>query len=102
MITPRTSLSSWIAAATGVYAYNPGGAWTSRHQMTLNGRRDGFLTDDLLAAATHADLRTPKAKSVIREVRTAVGDWKHFAEQAGVFPEQIPQIKGTLRLDLGA
>jgi serine/threonine-protein kinase HipA len=85
-----------------IYAYNPGGAWTSRHQMTLNGRRDGFLTDDLLAAATHADLRTPKAKSVIREVRTAVGDWKHFAEQAGVFPEQIPQIKGTLRLDLGA
>ena len=24
------------------YAYNPDGAWTSRHQMTLNGKRDGI------------------------------------------------------------
>jgi serine/threonine-protein kinase HipA len=23
------------------YSYNPSGAWTARHQMTLNGKRDG-------------------------------------------------------------
>lgn len=84
-----------------IYAYNPSGAWTSRHQMTLNGKRDGFLTDDLLATASHADLRPPKAKAILREVGDAVGKWEDFAEQAGVFAAQIPAIKAALRLDLG-
>lgn len=83
-----------------IYAYNPGGAWTSRHQMTLNGKRDEFLTTDLLEAAGHADLRTPKAKAVIEEARNAVRDWENFAAQAGVFAEQIPQIGGQLRRDI--
>ena len=84
-----------------IYAYNPSGAWTSRHQMTLHGKRDGFRIDDLLAAATHADLRPPKAKAVIREVRAAVREWENFAEQSGVSAEQIPQIRAALRLDSG-
>lgn len=85
-----------------IYAYNPSGAWTSRHQMALNGKRDDFLTGDLLGAASHADLRAPKAKEVIREVRAAVADWERHAEQAGVFPEWIRQIRGNLRVDLAA
>jgi len=83
-----------------IYAYNPSGAWTSHHQMTLNGKRDDFLTSDLTEAAVHADLRAPKAKAVIQEVRTAVSNWKPHAEQAGVFPEWITQIQGKLRTDL--
>ena len=31
------------------YRYNPGGAWTDRHRMTLNGKRDGFTQADFLA-----------------------------------------------------
>lgn len=85
-----------------IYACNPSGAWTSRRQMMLNGKRDGFLTTDLLAAATHADLRTPKAKAVIGEVRAAVGNRERFAEQTGVFAEQIPKIKAALRLNPNA
>lgn len=85
-----------------IYAYNPDGAWTSRHQMTLNGKRDDFLTSDLLETASHADLRSPKAKTVIREVHAAVSNWKNHAEQAGVFPEWIAQIQNRLRLNLTA
>ena len=83
-----------------IYAYNPSGAWTSRHQMSLNGKRGQFQSEDLLAAATHADLRPQKAKAIIREVHTAVADWENHAGQAGVFPEQIAQVKTSLRLDL--
>ena len=83
-----------------IYAYNPTGAWTSRHQMTLNGKRDGFLTDDLLAAASAADLKTPKAKTILRQVHAAVADWKNHAETAAVFPDWINQIQTNLRLDL--
>jgi serine/threonine-protein kinase HipA len=82
-----------------IFAYNPAGAWTSRHQMTLNGKRDGFLTDDLLAAGTHADLRAPKAKKVIAEVRSAVTRWEHHAARAGVAPPVIADIQSQLRLE---
>lgn len=83
-----------------IYAYNPTGAWTSRHQMTLNGKRDGFLTEDLLAAASAADLKAPKAKSLLRQVHTAVAAWQSHAEAAGVFPDWIQQVQANLRLDL--
>ena len=33
------------------YAYNPGGAWTRDHQMSLAGRRSGFELDDILQFA---------------------------------------------------
>ncbi|MGB5648546.1 MAG: HipA domain-containing protein, partial [Sedimenticolaceae bacterium] len=31
------------------YSHNPSGAWTSRHQMSLNGKRDGVGVEDLVA-----------------------------------------------------
>jgi serine/threonine protein kinase HipA of HipAB toxin-antitoxin module len=29
-----------------IYSYNPDGAWTSRHQMTINGKREHFTLAD--------------------------------------------------------
>lgn len=34
-----------------VWAYNSKGAWTHRHQMSVNGKRDRFTRMDLLAVA---------------------------------------------------
>lgn len=85
-----------------IYAYNPSGAWTSRHQMTLNGKRDAFETADLLAAATQADLRPPKAKAIIREVHTAVTGWEKHAAAAVVFSPAAKEIQAHLRLGLSA
>ena len=85
-----------------IYSYNPAGAWTNRHQMTLNGKRDDFLTEDLLAAATAADLKPAKAKSILRQVHNAVSDWRTHAGTAAVFPDWISQIQNHLRLDLAA
>lgn len=83
-----------------IYAYNPTGAWTSRHQMTLNGKRDAFETSDLLATATHADLRPPKAKAILREVHTAVADWEKYASAAEVSRPASKEIRSHLRLGL--
>lgn len=83
-----------------IYAYNPMGAWTSRHQMTLNGKRDAFETSDLLATATHADLRPPKAKAILREVHTAVADWEKYASAAEVSRPASKEIRSHLRLGL--
>jgi len=85
-----------------IYAYNPDGAWTSRHQMTLNGKRDHFLTNDLLAAATAANVKPPKARAVIGEVHFAASAWPDHAAVAGVSPGWCAQIHKRLRLDLGS
>jgi serine/threonine-protein kinase HipA len=83
-----------------IYAYNPSGAWTSRHQMTLNGKRDHFETTDLLAAANQADLRPPKAKAVIREVHAAITDWEKYAHAGEVPTPMTREISSHLRIGL--
>ena len=83
-----------------IYAYNPTGAWTHRHQMTLNGKRDDFLTSDLLTAGEAANLKPPKAKAILRQVRAAAANWRNHAESAGVSAPWIQQIQADLRHDL--
>ena len=48
-----------------VYAYNPRGRQTARHQMTINGKRDDFSVDDLRAAARTAGLKRGRAEGIL-------------------------------------
>ncbi|MCB1733442.1 MAG: HipA domain-containing protein, partial [Halieaceae bacterium] len=36
------------------YSFNPNGAWTATHQMTMNGKREHFTLDDFRACAKTA------------------------------------------------
>ncbi len=87
-------LGTWrLAPAYDViYSYNPSGAWTSRHQMSLAGKRDDFSLENLLSAASAADLKPPKAKAVLREVGAAVAEWGNFAKTAGVGADTLHAI----------
>lgn len=80
------------------YSYNPRGDWTSRHQMTINQKRDDFLVADLLQVAAHANLKAVKAKKIIAQVVDVVAQWHDFAMRAEVFPEWREEIKRHLRL----
>jgi serine/threonine-protein kinase HipA len=80
------------------YSFNPDGDWTSRHQMRVNDKRDGFSREDLVAAAAAADLRPRKANAVIDETLDAVRQWATFAEKAGVPDEWAKRIAATHRL----
>jgi serine/threonine-protein kinase HipA len=83
-----------------IYAYNPTGAWTHRHQMTLQGKRDHFTTADLLAAANAADLKPARAKAIFKQVHAAVSSWQIQAESANVSTEWREEIRKNHRLDL--
>lgn len=83
-----------------IYSYNPSGAWTSRHQMSLHGKRDGFTLDDLLAAAPTANLKISQAKKILYEVHSAVSNWQRFACKAKVNSDQAAAIAKNHRLDL--
>lgn len=80
-----------------IYSYNPQGQWTSRHQMTINGKRDDFERQDLLAVASHGNIKTRRARAIIDEVADALQMWPRLAEQAGVASEMIEAIGNTHR-----
>jgi len=83
-----------------IYSYNPAGAWTDRHQMTLNGKRDGFTRADFEACAKVAAMKRGRAATILEEVIAAVTRWPEFADQAQVAPAWRDQIQATLRLKL--
>lgn len=82
------------------YSFNPSGAWTSRHQMTLNGKRDDFEVEDLLEFGRFADLKARRASTMIQYVHSVVSSWPKFAEKASVSDDQMNAIEQTLRLNL--
>jgi len=84
------------------YSYNPSGAWTASHQMTLNGKRDDYTLEDFKACAKAASMKRGRAETILGEVQVTVSRWRDYAEEAGVNPVQREQIHRTLRLDLGA
>ncbi len=83
-----------------IYAYNPNGAWTQRHQMTLAGKRENFTTKDLLDSASTADVKPAKAKSILKQVHSAVAAWQTHAESSNISAEWTEEIRRNLRLDL--
>lgn len=82
------------------YSYNPGGVWTSQHQMSLNGKRDNFTEGDFAAFADVAAMKRGRHRTILREVQDAVSKWQSFAKEARVTPASIEQIQSTLRLDI--
>lgn len=83
-----------------IYAWNPGGDWTGKHQMSINGKRDGFTREDILSLAHYADIKTAKATEIIDEVVEAVSQWPTFAEDVGLQPDRISAIGKAHRLSL--
>jgi serine/threonine-protein kinase HipA len=82
------------------YSFNPDGDWTATHQMTMNGKRDGFTLADFRVYAKSAMMKRGRAETIIEEVRAAVVKWPDYAEQAQVVSNWRKQIQKNLRLDL--
>ena len=80
------------------YSFNPTGAWTDKHQMSLNGKRDGFTPADFAACAKTASMKRGRAKTIVSEVISIVSMWIDYAKEAGVSLEKQNQIKRVLRL----
>ena len=80
------------------YSFNPAGAWTASHQMTLNGKRDDFTMDDFKACAKAASMKRGRAETIVNEVRETVSRWKRYAEEAGLPVSVRDRIQRTFRL----
>jgi serine/threonine-protein kinase HipA len=94
----KTGAWSLSPAFDVTYAYNPTGLWTSRHQMTINGKTDDFSREDFAAVAQVAGLRRGRPEIVLTEVMETIKEWPRYAKSAGVPGSQRDKIAQTLRL----
>jgi serine/threonine-protein kinase HipA len=80
------------------YSYNPAGTWTASHQMTMNGRRDGFALEDFRAYARTASMKRGRAEVIVDEVLAAVARWPDYADKAGVPAAWRDHIHSNFRI----
>ena len=81
-----------------VWAYNPSGDWTSRHQMSINGKRDDFSKKDLLAVAGQFGIRN--AVAIMEKAAEAVAAWPRLADEEEVPPELRAAVRNSFRLNI--
>jgi len=81
-----------------VWAYNPSGDWTSRHQMSINGKRDAFRKRDLLAVAGQFGIRN--AGGIMERAAEAIAAWPRLADEEEVPHELRAVIQNSLRLNI--
>ena len=81
-----------------VWAFNPAGNWTNKHQMSINGKRDDFTKADLAQIAKTFGIKN--AKEELEQVGEAVALWPDLSREAGVPQPLSSQIESTHRLAL--
>jgi serine/threonine-protein kinase HipA len=81
------------------YSFNPDGDWTSKHQMTLNGKKEGFRICDFESCGELVRLKQGEAKAIISEIQAVVSKWRDYADEVGVQPAKRDNIHHMLRLE---
>ena len=76
-----------------VYSYNKTGSYTNLHQMSINGKRDNFSTEDLLSIANNIHLKD--GKSIILEISDI---FRHIDEylESDIPQSMVDKIKSNL------
>ena len=98
----KSAKSKWcLSPAFDIaYSYKKDSPWVNSHQMSLNGKREHFIRDDLLAVGTLLSNFKNESNQIIDEVISVVEKWDDYANKAGVFEDLQNEIKKNHRLDL--
>lgn len=80
------------------FAFNPTGEFTSRHQMSINGKLDEFVAEDFDAIADRAGLVRGRWRSLLDRVVESTRSWPAISADAGVPPSRSSDIATTFRL----
>jgi serine/threonine-protein kinase HipA len=98
----RSGAWSLAPAYDVTWAWKAGNPWLDQHQMSINGKRDGFTFADLRAVERLAGLKRGRARAILAEVCEVVAGWPARAEAAGVDEAVAEEIGRSHRLTLPA
>jgi serine/threonine-protein kinase HipA len=76
------------------YAYDATNVWVNQQTLSVNGKRSGFVKEDLVAVAQQMNIKKPL--QIIEHVQTVIGDWLKFADQSGVSKAKAQAIQKNL------
>jgi serine/threonine-protein kinase HipA len=96
----RQGVWSLAPAYDVIWAWKPGNPWLDSHQLSINGKRDGFTVADLRAVAAVGGLRRGRAEAILAEVVKVVAGWREIADDVGVDEGMAEQIARSHRLSL--
>lgn len=82
------------------YQYDPEGKWTRAHQIQLNGRRDRFDRDDLVAFGRYCNLPDRKSNAIVKATVDAFREFGRLAKHYEVPVDVRNTVELALRLDL--
>jgi len=85
-----------------VFAFSPSGEWTAHHQMSINGKHDGFTVEDFRQVGRTASMKRGRAEELLAEAADAVRSWPELADAAGIEEERFARIAACHRLELPA
>ena len=80
------------------FAYNPSGAWTATHQMSINGKFDDLTRKDLLEFAAANNIKN--ASEIIDQICETTSAWPELARNCGVPQTMIDAIVPHMMLRL--
>ena len=80
------------------WCYNPRGAWTSKHQMSINNKWDDITREDLIAVAKNINIKHPE--QIIEQVKEGVCKWTQLASLHDIPSETTKHIAANLLLDI--
>ena len=80
------------------FAYNPKGAWTATHQMSINGKFDNITRADLLSLANANNIKN--ASEIIDQVCETTAGWPELAKNLGVPQKMIDSIVPDMLLSI--
>lgn len=79
------------------YAFRPSSEWTAHHQMTINGKSDGFTLEDIMQVAEA--IKVKNAKEIIDEIQTVFTNFEDYMEK-DISEAMIEEMKHNLVLNI--
>lgn len=79
------------------YSFKADSQWVATHQMSINGKTDGFVLDDLLKVAK--DNRIKNAMDIIATINERFSHFEEYME-SDIPEERIESMKSTLRTSI--
>lgn len=79
------------------WSYNPTGAWTNVHQMSIGGKRDGFLRADLVEVGKRQSIKFPER--ILEHIVDVVSNWSDYGDMYEVPSALSKRIKSSHRLN---
>lgn len=80
------------------WSYDPMSIWVSRHNLSVNGKRENITKDDLLKVGREMSIK--QANMIVKQIIEVVNSWQKYAEMANVNNQQIQQIGKTHLVNL--